>query len=344
MALATAPNKRELKSLMRWQERDRRLSRESSLEHIARQASHTNGHDANIAYVLILPEISASSPIQNGMTAAEWKNHWKSVDEFNEWYANKGIEQVVENTHAGLFGSIARKVYDVAAYGLSYFGNIAGKAVSLIPQPARRGLVPTGLATSLIFTACEFGPKPAYADVRLTSSNVSYDSESNLVQFIVVADYTSESKQPVEGIVSVYLDNKLLVSQKGVLNPEKGADFTIQASLPPGTYNFRIQVDAPGIKEANYGNNARGVVLNATPTPLKSAPTPGNTPTAFPKPTLETKLFEFIFPSSTPEQYETFSRNALEDYRKVLGVYGIKEEDARMVVSVGKRGYGAGFY
>ncbi len=62
------------------------------------------------------------------------------------------------------------------------------------------------------------------------------------------------------------------------------------------------------------------------------------------------KPFEFVCDGCTADQYETFSKNALEDYRTVLGVYGISEEDARMVVSVrlndfgGTGGYGIGFF
>ena len=88
-------------------------------------------------------------------------------------------------------------------------------------------------------------------------------------------------------------------------------------------------------------------IVTTTPEPIYTPspiPTKEPIPTITPTPTLENKLFEFVFPDGTDEQKAVFSKNALEDYRTVLNVYGIKEEDARMVVSVGKQGYGAGFY
>ena len=84
----------------------------------------------------------------------------------------------------------------------------------------------------------------------------------------------------------------------------------------------------------------------ATPSPTATAaPEPTATPAINPTPTLETKLFDFVFPDSTPEQYKTFSANALEDYRAVLGIYGIKEENARLKVMVAKNeSYSFNFY
>ena len=79
-----------------------------------------------------------------------------------------------------------------------------------------------------------------------------------------------------------------------------------------------------------------------TPNPT---PTKEPIPTITPTPTLEAKLFEFIFPDGTDEQRETFSRNALEDYRTVLKVYGIKKEDARIKIWLEKNeSYSIGFY
>ena len=46
----------------------------------------------------------------------------------------------------------------------------------------------------------------------------------------------------------------------------------------------------------------------------------------------------------SPDLFDTYHTNSLEDYRKVLEVYGIKEEDAKMVVGVGKGGYTSIFY
>lgn len=339
MAIAIAPNR--TRKMRPWERSpwDERASANAglSLEEAIRQSKPTHNVHDNMAYVFVLPDIASNQIANHVMTAAEskmWQNHWESVDEFDKWYANKGIDRVVENTSPNILGRVAGKLYDAAAHGLGYFGNIAGKVISLLPTPARRALVPAGLSASLlatIATACDSGPKAAYADVALTKSEVSYNSERNLVNFIVIADYTSNNKRPVEGIVSVYLDGKLLVSQRGILNPERGTDFIVQASLPPGNYNFRIQVDAPGIEEDNYGNNIKEVKFNATPTAEKPTATPTATkeptPTITPTPTLEAKLFKFVCNDCTPEQYETFSKIAQDDYKHVLGVYGIREED-----------------
>ena len=93
-----------------------------SLEEAIRQSKPSyNGHDATgMAYVFILPEISVSRLIPHGMTAAErkmWQDHRESVAEFNKGYDNRGIEQVVENTHRNIFGKALDKVYDAAANG-----------------------------------------------------------------------------------------------------------------------------------------------------------------------------------------------------------------------------------
>src|SRR3989338_1997329 len=101
---------------------------------------------------------SAPRNRDNGMTAAGLEAPNQSVPDPDDSY--KSIDQVVEKTHAGFFGN----VYDVAAHGLSY---AAGKAVSLVPQPARKALVPVGLSASLLailaIAYSDSGPKAAYA-------------------------------------------------------------------------------------------------------------------------------------------------------------------------------------
>ena len=94
--------------------------------------------------------------------------------------------------------------------------------------------------------------------------------------------------------------------------------------------------------------------VEAIPTEVAATATaepPEPTATAIvikPSPTLEStvvKTFELVCDGCTDEQYETFSKNALEDYRTVLRVYGINENDARMVVGASKTGfYSVDFY
>ena len=349
MALATAPNgKRHLKPWERnpWDKKARQKAGNSpaefrqsrtSLEDITNQSTPSpNGHDAtDMVYALVLPDISASSTMPNGMTAAEWQNHLESVREFNARYNGKGIDNVVEKSHNGLFGKLAGKAYDATANAFGYAANATGMAVSLIPMPARRALLPAGLAVSLVGTgaACEFGSRAAHADVALASSNVTYNAERNLVSFIVVADYISSDKRPVEGVVSVYLDGSKepLVSQKGVLNPEKGTDFIVQADLPPGSYNFRIQVDVPGINESDYGNNFKKVSFKATPIPDITA-TPQNTPIPTEVPATATaEATPKAKPTETPATVTPAITNSY-DFGKSLGLdanylKGVKFDD-----------------
>jgi len=372
MALAIAP----WEERTRWWDERARLNAGIPLEDIAAKHNFSNNHepepqmevdwdstlreiDLLIFYNNLMESLKPLSPEEKKLR----QNHWESVNEFNVAYSGKGIEAVVQK-NPGLFGIAGNYIGNRFNEGLRYAANGLGKAFSLLPAPARRALVPAGLIVPLLATAC-LGSKPAYADVALTSSNVSYNPESNLASFIIVADYTSENKKPVEGIVSVYLDGdeRPLVSQRGILNPEKGTDFIVEANLPPGNYNFRIQVDVPGIKEDNYGNNIiKNVKLNATPTAVEptvtpvvtavptatptatATPVPTATPTITPTPTLEAKLFEFVCNDCTPEQYETARKNALEDYRAVLKVYGIKEEDGRVKFIVDQQGYSVNFF
>lgn len=80
-------------------------------------------------------------------------------------------------------------------------------------------------------------------------------------------------------------------------------------------------------------------------TPVPNTPAPY--PTAAPVPTLapEIKTFELACDSCTDEQYKSFHDNALEDYRTVLGVYGINENDARVEILIGNgENYSIGFY
>lgn len=83
----------------------------------------------------------------------------------------------------------------------------------------------------------------------------------------------------------------------------------------------------------------------ATATPSEVTPTvqPEDTNTQ-PTPVTEVKPFELVCDFCTPEQLETFSANAKEDYLEVLKVYGIDERDAKIVVSVDETGYSPGFY
>tara|TARA_B100000315_G_scaffold252495_1_gene289432 strand:+ start:956 stop:1891 length:936 start_codon:yes stop_codon:yes gene_type:complete len=55
-------------------------------------------------------------------------------------------------------------------------------------------------------------------------------------------------------------------------------------------------------------------------------------------------FFELICNDCTAEQKGLFYNNALEDYRKVLEVYGIKEEDVRTAIHVGETQYVVDFY
>ena len=55
-------------------------------------------------------------------------------------------------------------------------------------------------------------------------------------------------------------------------------------------------------------------------------------------------FFELICNDCTAEQKGLFYNNALEDYRKVLEVYGIKEEDVRTAIHVGETQYAVDFY
>jgi len=56
------------------------------------------------------------------------------------------------------------------------------------------------------------------------------------------------------------------------------------------------------------------------------------------------KPFEFVCEGCTDEQYKTFSKNAEKDYEAVLEYYPMEKQNARMVVGVGDKGYGANFY
>ena len=139
MVLGVAPNKRELEHLMRWQDSDKKRSRENSLEQRVKQHSNGNGHHATYrVYVFVLPDISANSiPVLHGMTPADLEVRNQSVADSNASY-NKGIEHIVENNHNGLFERIAKKVYDAAAHGLKYVSNGLGYAASfLVPKPVR---------------------------------------------------------------------------------------------------------------------------------------------------------------------------------------------------------------
>src|SRR3989338_2029125 len=82
----------------------------------------------------------------------------------------------------------------------------------------------------------------------------------------------------------------------------------------------------------------------ATLEPYTPTPTKEPTPTITPPPTLEAKIFDFIFTSGTPEQYEATRKNALEDYRAVLKVYGIKEGGGRVKFIVDQQGYSVNFF
>ena len=300
MALAVAPKRgRERKW---WDERARNNSG-ISLEDIARQSklSH-NGHD-NVAY-FVLPDISAFSHVtSNGMNPAELEAHNQDVEDFNAWYNNRGVE-AVKNSHDGLFGRVIREAYDAAVHGLGYVAN-------LVPAPARKALMPAGLAASLLSTACSgSGPERAYADARINSDKVDtrYDPARGILNITIPVDYVSSSNKPIQGVVEVYrnsisVDN-LVDSKEGILNPGKGTDFIVQASVPfGGNFTYFIVVKVP--QDSNPDNNIAQVAVNATPTPpiptetykpelaptavpptppltYTPAPTPTNTPTKTP--------------------------------------------------------------
>lgn len=82
--------------------------------------------------------------------------------------------------------------------------------------------------------------------------------------------------------------------------------------------------------------------------PALHTPAPNETPVVepTPQPIPEVKLFELVGDNLTAEQYKTFHDNSLEDYLKVLDVYGIKKEDARMRIGFwpDMKGYTASFY
>ena len=85
------------------------------------------------------------------------------------------------------------------------------------------------------------------------------------------------------------------------------------------------------------------VVIPAPEPTLPPEYTPTPKPTT-PEPIPVEKPFELVGDNLTAEQYKTFHDNSLEDYLKVLDVYGINKEDARLKIAVGETGYGVGFY
>ena len=285
MALAIAPERGRKRKW--WDER----ARESSLEDITarnpiRQSNHNNVHDASdMAYVLVLHGVPSTSPISS-IADADMEAPMQDANKFNQWYANRGIEQVVEK-HAGLFGRVFEKAYDAAMDGLSY---VAGKAISLVPAPARKALVPAGLIVPLLVTACSgSGPKSAYASdvIKIERNQVDGNYNSARGILIIPLDYISNVNGPVQGIVKVnYKGNTIATSEPYTLNPGRGnTDFVVQVPIPlSGTYIFDIVVETLGIQDSNLGNNAAQVAVNATPTAVNPTATltPENTPTAEP--------------------------------------------------------------
>ena len=133
------------------------------------------------------------------------------------------------------------------------------------------------------------------------------------------------------------------------------------ASIPKPNLNFNT---GSGQQSGQQGNPSSldGIVtatpmatvtpeatVYPTPTP-RASPTatanyaPISTPTVNPTATPIPKLFELVCDSCTDEQKTVFGRNALEDYRTVLGIYGINEKDVRLKIIADNQGYSINFF
>ena len=187
MAIAVAPweNRNE------WWNKRARQNNGISLDDAIRQFKpNSNNTPTNVVYVLTPRLILAPNAISNVMTP-EMEAHMADADKFSQWYANRGIEQRVENAHAGFFERAVNTAYSTIANGIK---NLAGKAVSVIPTPVRRYAPAGSLAGMLILTACngkgnDFpNPTPTpqaqtslFSDFPLSVASASYDGNTGLL-------------------------------------------------------------------------------------------------------------------------------------------------------------------
>lgn len=104
--------------------------------------------------------------------------------------------------------------------------------------------------------------------------------------------------------------------------------------------------EPPGIERpVQLGDNQAPVVGLETPTPTATGTPLIGMPTIEPTVTPEVKRFEFQCLGCTQEETEKFERIAYDDYLSVLNVYGIYENNARMVIDISERGgIGYDFY
>ena len=278
------------------------------MDEIAMQTNHTNGHNANMAYVFVLPEIPVSGPIPHGFTPADIEAHMQDAAEFNAWYNGKGIDNAVEKSHNGLFGKLAGKAYDIAAHGLSYLGNIAGKAVSMVPAPVRQYAPVGSLVGVLLFTACTGNskqtptaepnkPAPTVVipyptpDVAAVAGEAVYDGNT-LRLTGRIENRNGHTAEGVEVIANINGFQKVLY----VIPTLAGAPYTVNREIDASPINYKagnpIILEARltnGQTDPNMGNNkdpylnVRDVSngSNATPEAAKPAE-PTKTATAVP--------------------------------------------------------------
>ena len=104
------------------------------------------------------------------------------------------------------------------------------------------------------------------------------------------------------------------------IEPGKALPVAFDLKLPTGKNSIDVVIEAENKANEKGGNNSYNVVINVPEPP-----------------------FKLVCDGCTgEEEYNKFFDIALNDYRHVLGVYGINEKDARMVVSPSKKG-GVGF-
>ena len=292
MATAIAANKR--RHLKPW-DNNARHNAGLSLDDIAARHNFNNAEtepqidwdatqrqvDLLIFYNSLVDALKPLSPQERTL----WQNHWDSVNEFNAAHSPKnGIETVVEND-PGFFGRVGNYIGSRLNQGAQYAVNRLGDVISLMPPSARKAAVLAGVTPLVLLAACGgIGPKTAYADVKIDRNGavVNYDPTKSVLNLTIPVDYVSNDNKSVQGIVKVYANGALIKSASGTLNPGRGTDFTIQASLPPGDYKLEIIVDTPGVQDRNLGNNTAQMEVLATPTAGSSTVTPTATATSVP--------------------------------------------------------------